>query len=428
MIRQWKLELETNNKSNSYRTYSAREIIESKNKQAHSKIELMRKRYQKLFFQSNQIEIKQPKELSKREIELINSVIKEIEEIVNRMKGISKKERRRKAITILSELKKIDGYPLTIEQAERLLFLMQAEELENLKIGTKDKIVFCINKNRTTTIKRLTEAVDIAQSQTEDLEELKSLKRKLPTKMEQNNQIVVGTVRSRIDNKITKIQQKRAIDRIRNEVSVNIENIIKDISHGTLDIQKANEIIEEEARKRRESKPETKFTLTQEQEKRQIMIQIRTVLIEKAEQYHIENPETAIAQLQELSGGNLEQAINTVVKNLTNTKDFERAKQICERFSSKYKENSISIYIRGLRQEIRNNEISDLVLKVINMNGTEIEERTYFELIEKGLKRGNVKLSAISLGKSQDGLKTITLEDIWDDEKRNIDRMKRLEV
>ena len=50
------------------------------------------------------------------------------------------------------------------------------------------------------------------------------------------------------------------------------------------------------------------------------------------------------------------------------------------------------------------------------MNGTEREERTYFELIEKGIKMGNIKLSAISLGKSQDGLRNITLADIWVDE------------
>ena len=50
------------------------------------------------------------------------------------------------------------------------------------------------------------------------------------------------------------------------------------------------------------------------------------------------------------------------------------------------------------------------------MSGTYEEEKSYFELIEKGLKMGNVKLGAVSLGKSQDGLRTITLADIWTDE------------
>jgi hypothetical protein len=332
------------------------------------------------------------------------------------MKELSKKERRKEASAILAELKKIEDYQLTIEQAEKLYCLMQAEELEKLNSRTTDKIDFYMNRNRRIIIRKLTEAVDIAQSQTEEIEELKSLERKLTIQMQQTNQIVVGAVKSRIESKISKINQKKVMDKIKNDVPVNIELIIKEISKGTLDIETANEIIEEEAKKRVESKPKTRFALTEEQEKRQILIQIKTVLMEKAEQYHIENPQTTVMQIQELCGGELEQAIRTVVKNLTGVKDFERAKEVCDKFYSNDKENPLSIYIRKLRNEIRNDEISDIVLKGINMNGTEAEERAYFELIEKGLKMGNVKLGAISLGKSQDGLRTITLADIWNDE------------
>ena len=50
------------------------------------------------------------------------------------------------------------------------------------------------------------------------------------------------------------------------------------------------------------------------------------------------------------------------------------------------------------------------------MKGTAEEERKYFELLEKGIKMGNVSLKSISLGKSQDGARDITLADIWTDE------------
>lgn len=55
-------------------------------------------------------------------------------------------------------------------------------------------------------------------------------------------------------------------------------------------------------------------------------------------------------------------------------------------------------------------------MTAINMNGTLEEERAYIEFIEKCLKTGNIKLSAISLGKSKDGVKNITLADILKDE------------
>lgn len=103
------------------------------------------------------------------------------------------------------------------------------------------------------------------------------------------------------------------------------------------------------------------------------------------------------------------------MKNLSNAKEFESAKQVCDSFSSKDKENPMYLSIKRLRNEIRNDEISDVILKGINMNGTAIEESKYSQLIENVLKRGKVKLGAISLGKSQDGLRTITLADIWDD-------------
>ena len=415
-IKQCKLELETIKQPNATKTYSAKEIIDSENKQAHSKMQKMRERYKKLYFTSNKIEVKQPKELPRQKFEQINSVIAEIEEIVKSIKELSKKERRKEVNTILTKLKQIEDYQLTIGQAEKLHFLLQTEELKKLNSSKTDKIDFYMNRSRKIVIKKLAEAIDIAQTQSDELEELKRLERKLTMEMQQNNQIVVGAVKSRIGNKISKIIQQKAIDRIRNDISEDIEFIIREIANGTLDIQIANKIIDKEAKKRIEKKPKNRFSLTEEQEKRQILVQIRTVLIEKSEQYHIENPEKTILQIQELCGGELEQAIRTVVKNLINVKEFERAKEVCNRFSSKDNESSLSTYIRRLRKQIRNEQISDIVLKGLNLNGTEREERTYLELIEKGLKRRNIKLSAISLGKSQDGLRNITLADIWEDE------------
>ncbi len=415
-IKQCKLELETMKQPNSTRTYSAKEIIDSENKQAHSKMQQMKERYRKLYFTSNKIEVKQPKELPRQKVEQINLVIAEIEEIVESIKELPKKERRKEVNAILSKLKQIEEYQLTIEQAEKLHYILQSEELKKLNSSITDKIDFYMNRSRKIVIKKLAEAIDIAQAQSDELEELKGLERKLTMGMQQNNQIVVGAVKSRIGNKISKIIQQKAIDRIRNDVPEDIEFIIREIANGTLNIQIANKIIDKEAKKRVQKKPKTRFSLTEEQEKRQILIQIRTVLIEKSEQYHIDNPEKTILQIQELCDGELEQAIRTVVKNLTNVKDFERAKEVCNKFSSKDNESSLSAYIRKLRKQIRNEEISDIVLKGLNMNGTEREERTYFELIEKGIKMGNIKLGAVSLGKSQDGLRNITLADIWVDE------------
>ena len=412
-IKQYKIELETTKKSQSTKKPRTREKMNSRNKQANSKMQKMREKYNKLYFTSNRIETEKQKKLPRQNVELINSIIEYIKERIENIKGLSKQESVREVNKILTILKQIEDYQLTIEQAEKIYFLLQTVELNSNKI---DKNNLYIDECKRIVIKKLAEAIDIAQAQTEEVEELKDLERRLTMEMQKNNQIVVGAVRSRIENKITKIIQQKTIERIRNNIPENIEFIIGELANGTLDFQIANEIIDKESKKRVERQPKTRFRLTEEQEKRQILIQIRRGLMENAEQYNIVNPEKTIIQIQTLCEGNLEQAILAVVKNLTNIKDFERAKKVCNKFSKEDSETSVSTYIRMLKKQIRNEEISDIVLKGLNMQGTEKEEETYFELIEKGIKMGNINLKAVSLGKSQDGLRNITLADIWGDE------------
>ena len=211
---------------------------------------------------------------------------------------------------------------------------------------------------------------------------------------------------------------------IKNEILKNIdipkeiEEIIIDISKGVLDIENANRTIEYETKKRLENRPKTIFRLTEEQVKRQIFIQIKTALKDSPEQYYLENPERSILQMEQLMGGELEQNIRTVVDNLLELKDFERAKEVCNTFLNKSEENSFITYIRTLKKQINNTELGDIILKGIKTTGTAREERAYLNLIEKGLKAGNVKLESISLGKSQDGLRKISLADVWTDEKQ----------
>lgn len=229
--------------------------------------------------------------------------------------------------------------------------------------------------------------------------------------------MLTDVVRKKIDRKIYGINQQKTIDKIRNVVPENIESMIGELSRGTLDIQTANQIINQEAKTRVESRPQTKFTLTEQQERTQILIKIKTILVEQSEQYKIENPEKTIEQLQQLCGDGLEQSIGTVVRNLINSKEFQRARETYDKFSKKDKTPEFQMSMKLLRNNIRNAEISYTVLKLINMNGTVDEEQKYLDVIENGLDVGNVKLNTISLGKSQDGKRNITLADVWEDKK-----------
>lgn len=385
-----------------------------KMKLANSKnpMEQVRERYNKLFFANYKKEVKIPKKLTMQQIELVNSVTTTIDKEIKEMKGLSKKEKRKNVNSILMLLKQIKDFNLSIEQAEKLYNLMQSSELEHLNLSIEDKMDYYVKINRDRIAKKFAKAIDYAHLQTSDFEELKALERKITPKMEKSNPIFIGGIRTNIYNKMSKIQQQIISERIRNDVPTSISAIINDIVIGKLDVQNANEIINSEAKKRVESKPKTRFSLTEEQERRQILIQIRTVLSDRAEQYRIENPEVAIMQIQKLCGGELEQSIRVVVKNLIGQKEFERAKQICNKYALD-EEKVTPVFITRLKKEIRNKEISDTVLRGIAANGSLEEGIAFYNLIENGLKTGNVKPETISLGKSQDGLRTITLADVW---------------
>ncbi len=417
-IKQYELEAEKRkNQAKGVKKYQAKEIIYNENKRAHSRMQQMREKYQTLLGKEDiKEEIKES--LLIKDEEFVKKIIMEIESKIEEIKQASEKDTKNRVNCILKNLKKIQNYQLNTEQARELQTLLEKYELNNLKFKGLEKNAGYIKLSKKIAIKKLAETIDRAQAQTEEIEELKRLDKMLNVDTTRDTAMNVKTVKDKIRNKIFKIKQQKVIDIVRNDIPADIEQIICDISRGKLDIKQANVIIDVEAQKRVEGKIKNKFTLTKEQERRQILIQIKKLLADNAEKYYIEKPDTAIQQIQELCEGELEQAIRTIVKNLISKKDFERAKKICEKYSSKEQDETIASYVRSLKKEIRNAEIADMVLKGINMNGTETEEKRFLEMIEKGLRAGNIKPNSIILGKSKNGFKNISLEDIWMDEEK----------
>lgn len=387
------------------------------NKQATSKMEELRERYYELYYTRKSPVLVEVIKLTKQEVELIESVIQKVEETIDRMGNIPKNERRKFAIDILEEIRKIEMLQLTVDQAQNLLTSLNSAKLNKVNIGYNDRTDTNVWKVRKNFTKNLIRAIDIEQSKTTDLEELKRLQRKITTEIEKENLILATTVRDKIRNRIGEIQRQSAIERIKNDVSKEIDQVIRELASGKLEnIEKANTIIEEEAKRRVESKPKNKFSLTEEQQKKQVIIQIEKCLREQAEKYPIENPQITIQQLTDLIGGNFADVINIVGQNCIINRQFEKAKAICDKYEEKRDDLPQKSYIKRLRDDIKNAEIAEMILKGINNKGTVKEDNRIFELIEEGLERANIKLGAIFLGKNQDGTKSITLADIWESE------------
>ena len=385
------------------------------NKKAISKMDELRENYYHLYYTGDSSILQDEVALTQQQIELIESVIQKVDETIDKIGDISKTEKRRFAIEILKEIRKIEKLQLTVGQAQNLLTLLKSAKLNKVNVGFNDNTDAYVWKARKIFTKNLISAIDIEQCKTTDIDDLKLLQRKITTEIEKENLILAKTVRDRIGNRIMEIQKQNAIERIKNDVSSEIDQVIRKLASGKLDdIEEANIVIEEESKRRFENKPKNKFSLTEEQEKNQLIIQIKKCLREQAEVYPIENPEITIQQLTDLIGGNFADVINIVGQNCIINRQFEKAKAICDKYEEKRDDVPQKSYIKRLRDDIKKAEIAEMILKSINKRGTVKEENRTFELIEEGLRRANIKLGAITLGKNQEGTKTITLEDIWE--------------
>lgn len=247
----------------------------------------------------------------------------------------------------------------------------------------------------------------------ESIEELKELSAKIPTKI-----YGVGSAEGYIRNKIARIQQQTLMDNIRNNISADIEKIIEDLANGEIDIQCANEAVEAEARRKVESSKGSKFGLTLDGQRRQILTQIHTALREKADEYIIKSPSKAIKGLIELGGVDSIQAVTIVTQNFIERKEYGRALAICE-ISFKSPSDEEMRQVRLLKRQIKAAKLGDLARKMLSSAEKSLEEReAEYETLKTAMKMEGINASQILIGKTNSGNIPIYLNKILVDEKQ----------
>ena len=230
----------------------------------------------------------------------------------------------------------------------------------------------------------------------ESIEELKELSAKIPTKI-----YGVGS----------------AEGYIRNNISADIEKIIEDLANGEIDIQCANEAVEAEARRKVESSKGSKFGLTLDGQRRQILTQIHTALREKADEYIIKSPSKAIKGLIELGGVDSIQAVTIVTQNFIERKEYGRALAICE-ISFKSPSDEEMRQVRLLKRQIKAAKLGDLARKMLSSEKSLEEREAEYETLKTAMKMEGINASQILIGKTNSGNIPIYLNKILVDEKQ----------
>ena len=354
----------------------------------------MKKKYNNLFYADYSKKDENSLVLSDEENELINTTINNIENKITSMNSLEKTERRNIANSILLELKIIDDLTLNLSQSEKLYSLLHTTNMSNLSIKRSDKIDSYIKRKQKNTAKRFAYAIDAKE-------------------MLQEDSILVSSVKSKIHSKIFTLTYQNRTNLIRNNISDNVRTLISSLADGTLSLENANQLIEDEISERQKNSSANN-KLSSEKIKNQIFIQVKTLLKEQPTNYSIKNPNKTVEQLQQLTNIDITQSLQIVTTNLINEKSYEKAKILCDDFLKATRDDALKDTIYTMKKNIRNYEIGDMVLKGLSMDKSDDKQIEYFELIEKGLIKGNVKLSSIPLGTSKDGLKKIYLSDIMD--------------
>lgn len=377
-----------------------------------SPLDKMRIKYQKLYSQNNKkIEEKNrhKQELTPQQLELIEHTIQEIEE---KLGGIMLLDTKGQVITeikrICFKLRQIKDYILPLEYSKKLYMIVQSQKKsKQARQGLARLGQEVVNK--------LAESFRDELARTDDIEKLKELSNQITMTMVIENPVPLSSIKNKINNKISSQMQKLVDTGKGADISQSIIQIAQDILNGNIDIQKAKMTIKQEAETRAKSHT-GRIKMSQKQEKNYITNKISQVIISKSEQVPVQNPEKAVMQLQELYEGNIVIATETIVKSLIKTGQFETAEEICSKFTKISKEGE-QIQIRNLRKLIKNARISKFINDLLKNKIPKNQEQKYFERIQKAIETEEIIPSQIILGKTQDGLKNITLENIWEEQR-----------
>jgi len=335
----------------------------------------------------------------------IDNTINQMLEKVNYMTLIPSDQRRKPAVELLQSLNSLSPSSLSLEQTETIYSIISSDILRHVKCHAESDIPYKIQSAQRKWARKLADSITTKMEQTQNLEELQSLNSKLTLKITQFDPVSCGTVKYKLESKISRIQQQS--NSLKKRASSEIIHIAKSIGQDSFEPKGANESILEEAKKHTST---SRFSLTTEQICRQILIKLRSLLSEQSEEFPISNPMKAIHDLCALNGISEEDSIKCVVRNFCGRAEFEGAKQILGTYNSKYKGTP---FMGDLSREVAICELTSFTKTHLSSAKSPEEKQAFLAHLEKELKARGIKKTAIILEKGSNNTRPVTLDDLY---------------
>ena len=299
------------------------------------------------------------------------------------------------SLIVIKRVQMLEMLPVSIDELESLYNLLAGKDKDFFgKIQvTSYKVSYNLGVAKSKIVRKLAEAIDIKAKQTDNLEELEALNKKLKFSMGVSE---ISAVNNRISEKTLDLKKKKYMEEFLNSISPALLKIVDDLEAGSLDVAEAKRVLENESN-------------TSNIAIKQLYIKIKMQIERRGA---LKNPSKTIKQLAEVTGENVINSLNAVVTNLINNNEFEVAKALCRKCRKLQLEDfEYQTEIRSCEQSIFRSEIAYLFLKMISEEET--EQVKTFDVLKEKLSSHNVVLSGISLGKTKDNSKTISLSDVF---------------
>lgn len=344
-----------------------------------------------------------------------STTIERIETIVENDKSV-----KNRLVSVLKELENIKNESISLNQAERIIsIIMDRQKLPVPDVDSSGVMNYTIKTYKKIMIKKLVEGVKVKLELTNDVKELARLNRVLSSVVEQADYVLVAPVKMCIQSKISKIQiEKRNYD-MENNFSEDILTILNNFAAKDMKEEEIDQAIENEVQ-RRISNNTSIYPGMDSVEKQRVQVYYKLVkaMERLAEEYPIERADKVIEVLEKKFGMGFDSNLRAVISNYIERNQFVAANYICDRFiKTMSSDDERSNRINRVKSDIMRAEIGQIILRGIQASATEQEQNQFFDVLERKMKQHRYGYSLIPLGRTKDGMKKITLDDIWGDDR-----------
>ena len=221
------------------------------------------------------------RKLNSEQEKFVEELIKVTEQLVKENENNSNIERRKIANQVIANVQRIIKLKcdLAPEQNARLWHILDSKLFERIQLyDENDKIYQYLRRIKRMVSKDLGDSiVDAKTEANEDIEKLQALHDLITDKMSKEDYLNLSVLKNKLNAQINSIKSKRRQKELKNKVPEDIKEIIEQLAEGTIDVTNVETIIGEIVKQREEKPSQSRFNITDSDEKKVIMFQITKI-------------------------------------------------------------------------------------------------------------------------------------------------------